>query len=109
MNNLSALKGMCNAICSTFYPDLPAMQMMLFNSGIAAFDEATPKDHEILKAAIKLVQGYVESSRSEGGVSTSIDREKVNSNIRLWCREYGLDADDYLSSQSSIENGSNRW
>jgi len=109
MDNLSALKGMCNAICSTFYPDLAAMQMMLFNAGIAPHDEATPKDPKVLKAAIKLVQGYVESSRSEGGISTSIDRDKVNSNIRLWCSEYGLDADDYLSSQSSIENGSNLW
>lgn len=43
MDNLKALRGLCNAICNTFYPDRGAMEMMLFNEGIDSDAEATPK------------------------------------------------------------------
>ena len=109
MDNLTALRGLCNAICSTFYPDTSTMSLLLYNEGINATDNAVPKDVTLLKLAIKLVQGYIESSRSEGGVSVGIDTKKVDDNIRRWCDDYGLDADDYLTSLKTIENGSNRW
>lgn len=109
MDNLTALRSLCNAICNTFYPDGQTMALLLFNEGIEASDNAAPKDPQLLKLAIRLVQGYVESSRTELGVSTAINTDKVNDNIRRWCADYGLDADDYLTSLKVIENGSNLW
>ncbi len=109
MDNFTALRSLCNAICNTFYPDNNTMALMLFNEGISPSAEATPKDAAILKLAIKLVQGYIETSRSEGGVATSISTDKVNDNIKRWCADYGLNAEEYLNSLKTIENGSNLW
>lgn len=108
MDNLSALRGLCNAICSAFYPDRATMEMMLFNEGITSTDTATPKDATLLRLAIRLVKGFVESSRSENGVSVSIDTDKVDENIAMWCDEYGIDADD-LTTLKTIEDGTSRW
>lgn len=114
MDNLSALRGLCNAICNTFYPDRATMELMLFNEGLNPTDAAKQKDGTLLKIAIVLTGGYVESSRTENGVSTSVDMEKVDHNIKFWCNQYGLNAEDYVLSGLSetekvIENGSNRW
>ncbi len=108
MDNLSALRGLCNAICSAFYPDRATMEMMLFNAGISAAATAAPKDAELLRVAIRLVKGFVESSRSENGVAVSIDTGKIDENIAMWCDEYGIDADD-LTTLKTIEDGSSRW
>lgn len=109
MDNLKALRSLCNAICNTFYPDRGAMEIMLLNSGIDCEAEAKPKDVALLQVAIRLVRGYVEGSRTENGVSTSVREDAVNENIRIWCKEYGLDAEDYMLSVKTIENGSNLW
>ena len=109
MNNLKALRGLCNAICNTFYPDRAAMETVLFNEGIESDAEATPKDGKLFRVAIRLVRGYVESSRTENGVSTSVREDAINENIKLWCKDYGLNADDYLISVKTIESGSNLW
>lgn len=85
------------------------MEIMLLNVGIDGKAEAKPKDAELLKVAIRLVRGYVEGSRTENGVSTSVREDAVNENIRIWCKDYGLDAEDYLLSVKTIENGSNLW
>ncbi|MBR0292519.1 MAG: hypothetical protein IJQ79_10375 [Bacteroidales bacterium] len=108
MDNLTALRGLCNAICNTFYPDNSTMELVLFNEGISSTAAATPKDPAILKLAIKLVLGYVEKSRTEGGVSYSIDTDKIDDNIKEWCDDYGLDAEEFLPLKT-IENGSNLW
>lgn len=109
MDNLSALRSLCNAICSAFYPDSPTMEMMLFNEGISGAAEATPKDASLLRLAVRLVRGFVESSRSENGVSVSIDADKVDENIAIWCGEYGIEADEFLTSLKTIEDGSDLW
>lgn len=109
MDNLSALKRLCNAICNTFYPDAATAELMLFNEGINPTAEAQPKDQKILRVAIALVRGFIETSRSENGVSTANDIGRLDENIALWCREYGLDAEDYMLSVKVIEDGSNRW
>lgn len=59
--------------------------------------------------AVRLVKGYVESSRNENGVSTSVDRKAVDQSIAQWCEDYGLDAEDFVLSIKTIENASNRW
>lgn len=109
MNNLSATSKLCTAICSSFYPDERAIEIALFNAGIIGTDEAQPKDKNVFMVAVTLVRGYVESSRSEGGISVSVDRDAVNDSILFWAREYGVVEDDVLLKPKVIENGSYMW
>lgn len=108
MKNIEALKTTCNALANTFYPDEATLQLTLFNEGIEPQGAAQPKDKTILRLAIRLVMGYVESSRNEGGISTAVRDNAIAKSIRSWCDEYGLDADDILSG-SSIEDISHMW
>lgn len=110
MNCVEALRGLCNAMASSFYPDEAAMEVVLYNEGINPTDEAKPKDKAILKAAITLVMGYVESSRSENGVSVSVREEAIKGSIRHWCSIYGVDAEDAMMGYDRVmSDGSNLW
>ena len=110
MKNLKALSSLCNAIANTFYPDNSTMELMLFNEGINPDDEATPKDERIFRVAVHLVKGYVESSRSEGGVSTSVKEDAIKESLIYWCDYYDVNADEVLSdTMRVIEDGSNMW
>lgn len=110
MTNRDALRSMCNAIASSFYPDCAAVDMVLFNEGIDADADSAPKDVSILRLAVSLVMGYVEQSRSENGVSVSVMQDAVKESIRYWCNIYGLDADEVLADYIRvIEDGSQRW
>lgn len=108
MTNLEALKATCNAICNTFYPDNSTLKLMLFNEGVNPELNATPKDVTIVKIAIKMAMGFVESGKSIGGVSTSNLENAVNNSISKWCTEYGLNASEFINI-TKITNGSNRW
>jgi len=44
MTNIEALRTLCNAIANTFYPDDATLKFALFNEGINADADATPKD-----------------------------------------------------------------
>lgn len=109
MTNTEALKTMCNALCNTFYPDTKTVELMLYNESIDKEAMAIPKDERLFRVAVRLVKGYVESSRNENGVSTSVNRTAVNGSIIQWCKDYGLDADDFVLTVKTIENASNRW
>jgi len=109
MTNIQVLRNLCNAICNTFYADVATLQVSLFNEGIESDIEATPKDPALLKLAILLVTGYVESSKNENGISHSVDADRINDSIAIWCNDYGLDADEYLIHRVSVESGSNLW
>lgn len=110
MNNLKALRTLCNAIANTFYPDLDTLQLALLNEGVDAEEEATAKDPKIFRAAVKLVHGYVEGSRSEGSISTSVREEAIEKSLLVWCNYYGLSAEEELSdSVRVIEDGSKLW
>ena len=110
MKNAFALRNLCNAMANTFYPDQGTIELALFNEGIDAEAEATPKDPEIFRVAVSLVMGYVEGNRTENGVSTSVRVEAVKESIRYWCNIYGLDADEVLEDYVRvIEDGSHRW
>jgi hypothetical protein len=108
MTNLEILRSRCTAIASSFYPDRNVMEVELFDAGINPTGEATPKDVEVIKVAIRLVAGFVETSRSEGSESVSTEWEAVNANIKRVCGEYGLDASDYVEV-SAISDASNLW
>ena len=110
MNNLKALSSLCIAIANTFFFDILTVELVLFNVGIDPQAEATPKDETLFRVAIRLVIGYVESSRSENGVSTSVREDAIKESIKYWCNIYGLDAEDFIpESLRTIEDGSNLW
>lgn len=110
MKNAVALRSLCNAMANTFYPDKDTVELVLFNEGIDPEAEATPKDEAIFRVAVSLCMGYVESSRAENGVSTSVLADALKESVRHWCSAYGLDADDVLSDYLVVkEDGSNLW
>ncbi|MCM1075949.1 MAG: hypothetical protein NC548_48590 [Lachnospiraceae bacterium] len=110
MNNAEALRSLCNAIANTFYPDDATLAFVLFNQGIDAEADAAPKDAQIFRAAVSLVNGYVESSRTENGVSTSVKEDAVKESLLYWCNYYGLDASEELGDYLRIiDDASNMW
>lgn len=110
MKNAAALRNLCNAIANTFYPDNATIELALFNEGIEPQAEAIPKDPKIFRIAVSLVMGYVEGSRSENGVSTTVLQDAAEKSIRYWCNIYGLDADEVLSDYLRVmEDGSKLW
>ncbi len=110
MKNSEALKRLCNAIANTFYPDDSTIELALFNEGIDSEGNATPKDPQIFRIAISLVKGYVEGSRSENGVSTSVLTDAVKESILYWCNIYGVDAEEVIGDSLRVmEDGTHLW
>ncbi len=108
--NLEAVRAKCKLICNTCYADDDVLIDILSDAGIDPAATAVPNDAELVKAAISVVKGWVETARSEGGISVSINRESVEKNILYWCNRYGLDASEFLSENSTvIEDGSERY
>lgn len=109
MNNLEALRAQCKLICNTCYVDSDVLKLAILNSGMDAEADAVAKDPELIKTAIIIVKGWVETSRSENGISTSIDMEALKQSIMFWCGEAGLDASEYLDNIVTLESGSDLW
>ena len=109
MTNLEALKAQCKLICNTCYVDTDVAELSLLNGGIGPLDEFKPGDKSIIVAALDLVKGWVETSRSENGISVSTDSRKLEKSIVYWCGKAGVDASEYVDSLSVIEDGSNLW
>lgn len=109
MTNIEALRTLCNSIANTFYPDDATCEFALFNNGVDATAAATPKDERIFRVAVGLVRGYVESSRSENGVSTSVMQDAVEKSLLYWCKLYGVDADDVIPDLRVIDDASNLY
>lgn len=110
MTNIEALSKLCTAIANTFYPDDAVLRFALFNESVDADADAQPKDAKIFRCAVRLVRGYVEASRSEGSVSTSVTQEAVEKSLNYWCNYYGLDADEELSEDKrTISDATNLW
>ena len=97
MTNIEALRTLCNAIANTFYPDDATLEFALFNEGVDATAAATPKDATIFRVAVGLVRGYVEASRTENGVSTSVNTDAIKNSLMYWCNVYGVDADEIIA------------
>lgn len=110
MKNIEALSTLCTSIANTFYPDSAVLRLALFNEGVDAEAEAQPKDVTIFRCAVRLVMGYVEASRSEGPVSTSVMQDAVDKSLQYWCNYYGLDAEEELSEyKRTISDATNLW
>lgn len=108
-NNLEALKAQCKLICNTCYVDDDVAHLVLHNAGLDAESEPSANNPDIVRAAILIVKGWVETSRSENGISASVDMESVKKNITFWCKSAGLDASEFVDDVVVIENGSNMW
>ena len=104
MTNKEALRNLCNAMANTFYPDQGTIELALFNEGIDAAAEATPKDPEIFRLAVGLIRGMVVSINKSNGLTVSAGKVRhknrwatvdVQSNIELsikhYCKLYGID------------------
>ncbi len=109
-SNKEVCRAKCKLICNTAYVDLDVLTDTLIDNGIDPEETAIANNADIMRCAILIVKGWVETSRSEGGISTSINYEAVRKNILFWCGQYGLDAEELLKdSLSTIESGSKLW
>lgn len=108
MTNCEVLSATCTLLCSAFYPDNKVLNLALFNEGLKADKEAGPKDKKLVAIAINLVLGFVESGRSEGGISVSVNEKSIRQNIIRMCKEIGIDASQFVNV-TTIYDGSNRW
>lgn len=109
MTNFEAIKAQCKLICNTCFVDGDVIKLMLLNEGLAELDEATPNDPTLIRIAIMIVKGWVETSRSENGISASIDMAALKNNIMFWCRQAGLDASEFVDDLITFDDGSNLW
>lgn len=108
-NNLEALKAQCKLICNTCYVDDDVARLVLLNAGLKEDESPTANNPELVKAAILIVKGWVETSRSENGISVSVDVASIKKSIVFWCGQCGLDASEYVDDLVVIDNGSNLW
>lgn len=109
MTNLEALRAQCKLICNTCYVDSDVLKLALHNAGIDTDAEAAVKDPAIIREAIVIVKGWVETSRSENGISASIDVAAVKNSIMFWCGEAGLDASEFVDGTITLDSGSDLW
>lgn len=111
MNNKKALQTLCTAMVNTFYPDESVLEFALSLESMNGEEEQIDsKDPRIFALAVTLIYGYVEQSRSEGGISTSVKVEAIINSIKHWAKIYGLDADEYIDAfTTKISDGTNLW
>ena len=109
VTNSDAVRAKCKLICNTCYVDNYVLAATLLDAGLSADSEAEPNNPKIVECAILIVKGWVETSRSEGGISTSIDADKLQQNIMFWCNRAGLDASEFVDGLVTVENGSDLW
>lgn len=114
MTATELVQSLCCLVASTFHPDRAAVVAALLVEGEAADrpidlaeEEAKPTRAE-LRATARLVAGYVDSSRSEGGYSAAVNADRVERNLRRWCDEWDVDAEQFIGT-TTIEDGTNRW
>jgi hypothetical protein len=109
MTNSEALRAQCKLICDTCYVDSDVIELTLMNAGVEGETIATQNDPRIIRAALTIVRGWVETSRAEGGISVSIDTDKVKRSMVYWCGVAGIDASEFVDDMKTIENGSQLW
>lgn len=111
MKNVESIKHLCTAIANTFYPANSAIIATCNVVGVDPDGETEVKDPNIFRCAYLLVRGYVEGSRSENGISTSVKSEDaINQSLLVWCRTYGLDPQEELGEGLRVVyDGSKLW
>lgn len=100
MTAADTLRTMCTSIASTFYPDSDVCVLALEAAGIDANGDADFPS--LFKVAARLVIGYVEQSRSEGGISVSVNSDAVRRSVLHWCGVYGVRPEEVLGDSIGI-------
>lgn len=109
-SNEDAVRNLCTAIASSFYPDKAAAAVSLQVEGLDPQAAAQVKDARVLRASARLVMGYAETSRSEGGTSVGTDRAAVLKSLKMWCRAYGVDPVEIDGLEEKvIKDGTHLW
>ena len=109
MTNSEALRAQCKQICNTCYVDDDVLSLALLNTGLDGELTATANDPQIIRAALTIVRGWVETSRSEGGISASINVDAVKRSMAYWCSVAGLDASEFVDDCFTMESGAELW
>jgi hypothetical protein len=99
---------MCTSIASTFYADRGVMELAITNAGIDINAEYAANDINLLKCALELVQGFVNTLQIEGDVHNNTNWDAVKANIIRISNKYGLDPSEYITL-SSVEDASVKW
>lgn len=110
MTNKEALISWCKRLNSMASIDENSVELSLSEVGIdptSVYDNADGK--LMLMCAIGIVRGSVETSKSENGISVSIDVDSINNNIRYWCNRYGIDSNGLTIGKTTIKDISNMW
>ena len=109
--NLEALKARCKVICNTCYVDTDAAVDVLMREGLEP-DETANDDRTITKCAIIIVKGWVETSRTDNGISAAINHDAIKKSIVFWCNQCSpaLDASEFIGEElTTIADGSSLW
>lgn len=109
MTNLEALKAQCKLICNTCYVDMDVLNLTLLIYGIDPEATAVPDAPDLIRAAIVIVKGWAETSRSENGISVAVDMATLKKNIMFWCEKAGLEASEFVDGITTLESGSDLW
>lgn len=107
MTNAEILKAQCRMMHSACYVDDDVVELALSKIGRNPNDEGKA-DSEITRQAILIVLSWSETSRSEGGMSVSVDLAHLRISLARWCLMYGIE-EEILGGLSTIEDGSNLW
>lgn len=99
------------AKCSSYSPTRLIVDDALDDVGLRGDDECKDK-----RVVVKAVLGYLSSLRSltsekEVDLSNSYDRKGLELHMRMLCKQFDLDASEYLldDNTTSIEDGSSYW
>lgn len=98
MTAADTLRTMCTSLASTFYPDSDVCALALEAAGISGEADLP----SLFKVAARLVIGYVEQSRSEGGISVSVNSDAVRRSLLHWCGVYGVSPEEVLGDSIGI-------
>lgn len=109
MTNLEALRALCTRIASTFYVDRNVMEQAMIDYNIDRDAEYTAEDINIIKCALELVQGFVNTLQIEGDTHNNTYWEAVKANIIRITNKYGLDPDSYITISSTVSDMSLKW
>ena len=109
MTNSEALRAQCKLICDTCYVDSDVVELALLNAGIDGEATAAANDQQIIRAALTIVRGWVETGRSESGISVSVDVESVKRSMAYWCNVAGIDVSEFVDGTVTLESGTELW
>ena len=109
MTNSEVLRAQCKLICDTCYVDSDVVSLALLNAGVDGEATATANDPVIIRAALSIVRGWVETGRSEGGISVSVDVASVKRSMAYWCGVAGIDVSEFVDGTVTLENGTELW